>query len=179
MKKIVILVVFIFSLSNQAQENLEAKKVEIEKRRAQLNEKREEILAGRKEMLQEKKDKIKSLKIAFISQKLALTSEEAEKFWPVYNKYDDKIMILKEAQMKLRLNKKNSSDEDALKKIEEAEAIESEVMLLKKKMRAELIPIITAEKVVALERLEHEFHRKILEKLKGRKGNHPPPPPRR
>lgn len=179
MKKLVILLAFIFSLSNQAQENLEAKKAEIEKRRAQLIEKREEILANRKEMLQERKDKIKSLKIAFISQKLALSSEEAEKFWPVYNKYDDKIMALKEAQMKLRLDKKSGSDEDALKKIEEAEAIESEVMLLKKKMRAELIPIITAEKVVALERLEHEFHRKILEKLKGRKGNHPPPPPRR
>jgi hypothetical protein len=179
MKKLVILLAFIFSLNNQAQENSEQKKAEIEKRRAQLIEKREELLAERKEMLQEKKDKIKSLKIAFISQKLALTSEEAEKFWPVYNKYDDKIMVLKEAQMKLRLDKRNSSDEDALKKIEEAEAIESEVMLLKKKMRAELIPIITAEKVVALERLEHEFHRKILEKLKGRKGNHPPPPPPR
>ncbi|WP_396165030.1 hypothetical protein [Flavobacterium sp.] len=193
MKKLVILLAFIFSLNNQAQENSEQKKAEIEKRRAQLIEKkaeiekrraqliekREEILANRKEMLQEKKDKIKSLKIAFISQKLALTSEVAEKFWPVYNKYDDKIMALKEAQMKLRVGKKNGTDEEALKKIEEAEAIESEVMLLKKKMRAELIPIITAEKVVALERLEHEFHRKILEKLKGRKGNHPPPPPRR
>lgn len=179
MKKLVILLAFIFSLNSQAQENSELKKAEIEKRRAQLIEKREEILAARKEMLQEKKDKIKSLKIAFISQKLALTSEEAEKFWPVYNKYDDKIMALKEAQMKLRGGKKNGTDEEALKKIEEAEAIESEVMLLKKKMRAELIPIITAEKVVALERLEHEFHRKILEKLKGRKGNHPPPPPRR
>jgi hypothetical protein len=193
MKKLVILLAFIFSLNNQAQENSEQKKAEIEKRRAQLIEKkaeiekrraqliekREELLANRKEMLQEKKDKIKSLKIAFISQKLALTSEEAEKFWPVYNKYDDKIMALKEAQMKLRVGKKNGTDEEALKKIEEAEAIESEVMLLKKKMRAELIPIITAEKVVALERLEHEFHRKILEKLKGRKGNHPPPPPPR
>jgi len=179
MKKIVILVAFIFSLSNHAQENLEVKKVEIEKRRAHLIEKREELIAARKEIIQERKDKIKSLKIAFISQKLALTSVEAEKFWPVYNKYDDKIMALKEAQMKLRVGKKNSTDEDALKKIEEAEAIESEVMLLKKKMRAELIPIITAEKVVTLERLEHEFHRKILEKLKSRKGNRPPPPPKR
>ncbi len=179
MKKLVILLAFIFSLNNQAQENSDQKKAEIEKRRAQLIEKREEILANRKEMLQERKDKIKSLKIAFISQKLALTSEVAEKFWPVYNKYDDKIMALKEAQMKLRVGKKNGTDEDELKKIEEAEAIESEVMLLKKKMRTELIPIITAEKVVALERLEHEFHRKILEKLKERKGNHPPPPPRR
>jgi hypothetical protein len=179
MKKYVMLVAFIFSLSNHAQGNLEAKKVEIEKRRAHLIEKREELIAARKEIIQERKDKIKSLKIAFISQKLALTSVEAEKFWPVYNKYDDKIMALKEAQMKLRLGKKNSTDEDALNKIEEAEAIESEVMLLKKKMRAELIPIITAEKVVTLERLEHEFHRKILEKLKGRKGNRPPPPPKR
>ena len=179
MKKIVILVAFIFSLSNQAQENSEQKKAEIEKRRSQLIEKREGLLAGKKEILQERKDKIKSLKIAFISQKLALTSQEAEKFWPVYNKYDDKIMLLKEAQMKLRVGKKNSTDEDALKKIEESEAIESEVMLLKKKMRAELIPIISAEKVVTLERLEHEFHRKILEKLKQRKGNRPPPPPRR
>ena len=179
MKKLVILVAFIFSLNSQAQENSEQKKAEIEKRRSQLIEKREGLLAGKKEILQERKDKIKSLKIAFISQKLALTSQEAEKFWPVYNKYDDKIMLLKEAQMKLRVSKKNGTDEDALKKIEEAEAIESEVMLLKKKMRAELIPIISAEKVVTLERLEHEFHRKILEKLKQRKGNRPPPQPRR
>ena len=179
MKKLVILLAFIFSLNSQAQENSEQKKAEIEKRSAQLIEKRDQIIASRKEMLQERKDKIKSLKIAFISQKLSLSSVEAEKFWPVYNKYDDKIMALKDAQMKLRVGKKNGTDEDAIKKIEEAEAIESEVMLLKKKMRAELIPIISAEKVVRLERLEQEFHRKILEKLKQRKDNHPPPPPRR
>ena len=179
MKNTIILLTFIFSLSIQAQVNSEQKKVEIEKRSAQLIEKRDQIIASRKEMLQERKDKIKSLKIAFISQKLSLSSVEAEKFWPVYNKYDDKIMALKDAQMKLRVGKKNGTDEDAIKKIEEAEAIESEVMLLKKKMRAELIPIISAEKVVRLERLEQEFHRKILEKLKQRKDNHPPPPPRR
>ena len=96
----------------------------------------------------EKKEKIRGLKIAFISQKLSLTPEEAEKFWPVYNKYDTKIMDLKEGQMKLRL---------------------------KKKMRTELIPIIGADKVVILERSEQEFHRKLLNKLKDRKG---PPPPR-
>ncbi len=123
-----------------------------------------------------RKERIKSLKIAFISQKLALTSIEAEKFWPIYNKYDEKIMLLKEAQMKLRLQKRASSDEEALKKIEDAEEKEAEVMALKKKMRAELIPVITAEKVLKLEQLEQEFHRKLLEKLKNRRGN---PPPRR
>jgi hypothetical protein len=124
-----------------------------------------------------RKERIKSLKIAFISQKLGLTTEEAEKFWPIYNKYDGKIMDLKEAQMKLRHQKRNGTDEEALKKIEEAEEKEAEVMSLKKKMRAELIPVISADKVLKLERLEQEFHRKLLEKLKDRRGN--PPPPRR
>ena len=124
-----------------------------------------------------RKEKIKALKIAFISQKLALTSDEAQKFWPIYNKYDEKIMDLKEAQMKLRIQKRVGTDEEALKKIEESEEKEAEVMALKKKMRAELIPVISAEKVLKLEQLEQEFHRKLLEKLKGRRGN--PPPPRR
>ena len=124
-----------------------------------------------------RKEKIKALKIAFISQKLALTSEEAEKFWPIYNKYDDKIMALKEAQLRLRIQKRVGTDEEALKKIEESEEKESEIMALKKKMRSELIPAISAEKVLKLERLEQEFHRKLLEKLKDRRGN--PPPPRR
>ncbi|MGH2566044.1 MAG: hypothetical protein ACRDE8_00835 [Ginsengibacter sp.] len=36
-------------------------------------------------------EKIQSLKIAFITQKLQLTPEEAQKFWPVYNEYDNEI----------------------------------------------------------------------------------------
>lgn len=126
---------------------------------------------------EKRKERIKSLKIAFISQKLALTSEEAEKFWPIYNKYDDKIMLLKEEQIKLKFQKRNLSGEEALKKIEEAEAKETEIMALKKKMRTELIPVITAEKVLKLEQLELQFHRKLLEKLKEKR--HAPPPPSR
>ena len=203
MKNIIILFSLLFSFNNYAQDNLDVKKAELEKRRAQLVEakkgkrnlnpevqiiafekkkvemieKRAQLLEARKEAYQDRKERIKSLKIAFISQKLALTSDEAEKFWPIYNKYDGKIMDLKEAQMKLRHQKRNGTDEEALKKIEEAEEKEAEVMVLKKKMRAELIPVISAEKVLKLEQLEQEFHRKLLEKLKGRRGN--PPPPRR
>ena len=113
-----------------------------------------------------RKERIKALKIAFISQKLSLSSDEAEKFWPIYNRYDEKIMVLKEAQLKLRLQKRNGTDDEALKKIEEAEEKEAEVMILKKKMRAELIPVISAEKVLKLEQLEQEFHRKLF--LSGR-----------
>jgi len=36
-------------------------------------------------------EKIQSLKIAFITQKLQLTPDEAQKFWPIYNEYDNEI----------------------------------------------------------------------------------------
>ena len=39
-------------------------------------------------------EKIQSLKIAFITQKLQLTPDEAQKFWPVYNQYDNEIHSL-------------------------------------------------------------------------------------
>jgi hypothetical protein len=201
MKNTIIVFFFLLSISNYAQDNLNDKKTELEKRRALLVEakngiknvnpevqsidiekkkierieKRAQLLEEKKEAIQERKERIKSLKIAFISQKLSLTSVEAEKFWPIYNKYDEKIMVLKEAQMKLRIQKRIGTDEEALKKIEEAEEKEAEVMTLKKKLRAELIPVISAEKVLKLEQLEQEFHRKLLEKLQDRRGNRPPP----
>jgi hypothetical protein len=34
-----------------------------------------------------KEEKIQALEVAFISRKLNLTTEEAQKFWPVYNEY--------------------------------------------------------------------------------------------
>ena len=33
-------------------------------------------------------EKIEQLKIAFITKHLKLTTEEAQKFWPVYNQYE-------------------------------------------------------------------------------------------
>ena len=39
---------------------------------------------------QEKREKIKALKVAFLTEKLALTSDEAQKFWPIYNAFEEK-----------------------------------------------------------------------------------------
>ena len=36
-------------------------------------------------------EKIQALKIAFITQKLQLTPDEAQKFWPIYNQYDNEV----------------------------------------------------------------------------------------
>jgi hypothetical protein len=35
--------------------------------------------------------RIEALKIAYLTKKLNLSTEEAQKFWPIYNKYSDEI----------------------------------------------------------------------------------------
>ena len=39
-------------------------------------------------------ERIQALKIAFITQKLNLTTDEAQKFWPVYSQYENEIKQL-------------------------------------------------------------------------------------
>ena len=34
-------------------------------------------------------ERIKAFKVAFITEKLELTTDEAEKFWPIYNQFED------------------------------------------------------------------------------------------
>ena len=38
-----------------------------------------------------KRERIEALRVAFITQKLNLTPDESQKFWPVYNEYQDKL----------------------------------------------------------------------------------------
>jgi hypothetical protein len=40
---------------------------------------------------EKKQQDIQALKVAFITKELELTSDEAEKFWPVYNQYDKEM----------------------------------------------------------------------------------------
>ena len=37
----------------------------------------------------ERDERIKTLKIAFITERLAFTESEAQKFWPIYNAFED------------------------------------------------------------------------------------------
>ena len=39
----------------------------------------------------EKSEKVQALKIAFITQKLELGTDEAQRFWPVYNRYETEL----------------------------------------------------------------------------------------
>src|SRR5687768_10288654 len=46
---------------------------------------------------QNRRDKVEALRVAYITKHVGFTVSEAERFWPVYNEYNDKVHALKKS----------------------------------------------------------------------------------
>ncbi len=130
-----------------------------------------------------KHQKIKALKIAYITEKLALTPSEAEKFWPIYNKYDYKFHDLRmkernEIFQKLRGGVDKLSDAEANALIDTSLSIESEELALRKQMISELRGVISPKKIIILKKTEDDFKRELLDRYRNSKGEKGPKGPK-
>ncbi|MDB5227118.1 MAG: hypothetical protein JWN78_1311 [Bacteroidota bacterium] len=56
-------------------------------------------LAGLPMKAQDGNEKVEALKIAFITKRLQLTTDEAQKFWPLYNQYEAEKKQIRESTM--------------------------------------------------------------------------------
>jgi hypothetical protein len=121
---------------------------------------------------QDKKSKIKALKTAFITEELSLTVKEAEKFWPIYNVFDEERFALHQEKKKLLSeseNIENLSDADAEKFLMKLESLEDDFMKNRKKYVKSLLPVLGAKKLMMLKRAEDQFNRKLLKQFRGDK----------
>jgi hypothetical protein len=126
---------------------------------------------------QQFRQKIYLLKSSYITNALSLTPKEAEKFWPVYNLYSDKIHELKfelENNLDKKLLKNGNlaalSDNDAEKYLNNSLQMEQEIVTQKIKMQKELSKIISAKKIILLQKAEKDFNRRMLQEYGRRKG---------
>ena len=117
-----------------------------------------------------KREQIKALKTAFITTELSLTSDEAAKFWPVYNAYDEKQFELRHQKMR-SLGKKfegtdSMTDKEALALIDQMDDYEDELYQNRKKFITNLKSIISPVKIIKLKKAEDDFNRKLLKQYK-------------
>lgn len=123
----------------------------------------------------DKKEKIKALKVAYLTEKLELTKDEAEKFWPIYNAFDEKQFEIRHGKMKKIINAienggiENISEKEAKSLISQMESSEDELHNLKKKFMEDLQKVLSAKKIILLKKSEEEFNRKLLREFKQRK----------
>lgn len=102
-------------------------------------------------------EKIQALKIAFITQKLDLSTDEAQKFWPVYNRYEADLRQL------IKDNKNSADVIDGDEKL----------LNLRKRYRAEFMRVVGQPKMNKLFKAENEFRGVLLKRLKNRNMQRP------
>lgn len=121
-------------------------------------------------------ERIKAFKTAYITEQLNLNSAEAEKFWPIYNEFESRMQELrrqerKEIHQKLRTGFDTMSDREAEALIEKAMQIRAQEFQLGNELYSKLRGVVSAKKIIKLKIVEDDFKRRLLERIKKRKGN--------
>lgn len=99
-------------------------------------------------------EKIQTLEIAFISRKLNLTTDEAQKFWPVYNEY-------KRDMRQVMIAQKNNPNKDVVDN-------EQRIIDVRKKYRERFVGVIGQPRMNKFFQAEREFRGVLLNQLKNR-----------
>ena len=113
------------------------------------------------------RDKVELLRVGFITKKLELNSSEAEKFWPVYNEYNDKIKAIRKnlrQSFRKRVEPLNEADAEDLYQLDlKSKQAEVDVHVL---YSDKLKKIIGVRKLVRLRVAEEDFKREIINSIK-------------
>lgn len=94
--------------------------------------------------------RLEAYKIAYITKKLNLSPQEAQQFWPIYNKYQQEI---RSARSDLRSNRPDEIE------------VEEKMLNIRKKYNSEFSKAINPEKVNTLFRSEKEFGHMVQKEL--------------
>ena len=113
------------------------------------------------------KERIEALKTAYLTEQLELTSKEAQKFWPIYNAYSERLHDLyvrehKEVKDELR-NCSEDYDQKQDVKIEENKVKE------RRNLVKNLAPVISKKKTIKLFKAEDDFRRRLLKEYRERR----------
>ncbi|SNR15272.1 hypothetical protein [Tenacibaculum jejuense] len=120
---------------------------------------------------------MRAKKIAFITENLDLSEQEAEKFWPLYNKFDKaKRKLYKQEKEEIR-NKirsagglDNVSEDEAKRYLKLFHKIKASHEEIKASFHNDLLVFLSAKKVLKLEILEHRFNKNMIKRFKERRG---------
>jgi len=115
------------------------------------------------------RERIKALKVAFITQEMTMNAELAQKFWPIYNKYECQRSDLHEREHSDIENITSLTEKEAEKLLNDFQEIENQEYLIKKQLFSDLKKIISAKEIIKLHKLESDFNKKLLKEYRERK----------
>ena len=113
---------------------------------------------------------IKTKKIAFLTEQINLTSQEAERFWPIYNELEKQRFLLMDKKRELERSsetpKPGLSEAEYRKLAIELAATHSKEGKLIEEYNLKLLNVLPAEKVVKLYVAEGKFRATLMHEFR-------------
>lgn len=118
-------------------------------------------------------EKLNAYKIAFFTKKMNLSSQEAEKFWPLYNEFQDKKLNIQEERVLLNrnfnLNGAVMSDKELTEAGDKYISLEVREVSLSQEYHNKFKEILPPAKVIRLYQAENQYKLLLLNELQDRK----------
>jgi hypothetical protein len=97
--------------------------------------------------------RLQSVKIGYLTRQMNLTPEEAQRFWPVYNKYSDDLIVAT-----IDARKSNKSEIE----------LEETILNIRKRYNTEFIKVLPPGKVDIFWRAEKQFSNFVKKEIERR-----------
>jgi hypothetical protein len=118
-------------------------------------------------------EKLNAYRIAFFTKRMNLTSREAEKFWPVYNDFQDRRNSIQQERITLNRNinqnELNMSEKELVDAGDKLIGLQVQEATLAQEYHKKFKEILTPVKVIRLYQAENQYRLMLLKELQDRK----------
>jgi hypothetical protein len=115
-------------------------------------------------------EKLNAYKIAFFTKRLNLTPQEAEKFWPVYNEFQNKRSYIQQERAilnrNINQNELNLTEKEIIEAGDKVVAFQVQEAALAQEYHKKFKEILSPVKVVRLYQAENQYRNQLLNELR-------------
>jgi hypothetical protein len=115
-------------------------------------------------------ERIAAYKIALFTRRLNLTPTEAQKFWPLYNEYDNNRMKLQQERSEtirnINQNESRMTEDELVKAGDKLVALQVEEAALTQTLHQKLKGVLPPVKVIRVYQAENLFRNQLLNELR-------------
>lgn len=114
-------------------------------------------------------EKLQAARIAFITTRIDLKPEQAEKFWPIFNQYNDERERTMRQISELGKGSETVSEEEAKSRIQKRFQLQSELLQDEQAFVSEVSKVLSSKQILMLNNIARDFNRQLYQR--GRGGN--------
>lgn len=111
-------------------------------------------------------ENVEAAKIAFLTDKMELTAEQAQRFWPLYNEYEQKRRtLIKGYRSGYRQDVDALSEQEAKARIDNMFLTKEKELELEREYANKYLKVISNKQLIKLYRGERDFTKMLLKRL--------------